>query len=83
MYYALAENVPGLKNKISLFVALGSVTKLSNSFAPYFQYTIFFYPVLDFIFDILNINELLSYDWKFSLGSWFCEIFTAQCKRIY
>jgi hypothetical protein len=36
MYYALAENVPGLKNKISLFVALGSATKLPNNFAPYF-----------------------------------------------
>ena len=47
MYYALATEVPGLKEKLSLFVALGSVTKISNAFSVYYKRSLSVYWMLD------------------------------------
>lgn len=43
MFYALAHNEAYFKEKVSIFVALAPVTKISHSKTPFFEYVAMFY----------------------------------------
>jgi len=81
LYYALSEDNAWFSNKISLFVALGPVTKLPNTQAALMQLSAEFYGPLDDAINLFNMYEFLGDTWFTSTATnlfcgtvaWFCE----------
>jgi hypothetical protein len=63
MYYALATNQDYMKTKVSVFVALGPVTKISHSTSAIFQFAKHFYDEIDDALWTLGIYEILGKSW--------------------
>lgn len=83
MYYALAAEVPGLKEKLSLFVALGSVTKISNAFSVYYKRSLDAYWIIDHTFKLFNVQEIFNNSWRMPLGTKVCTWFPFVCNIFY
>ena len=58
MFYALAENEDAFKDKLSLFVALGPVTKIANTQSELLKFSSDFYTLLDDTTSLLGIHNL-------------------------
>ena len=83
MYYALSEGVPGVADKLSLFVALGSATKLSHAFSLNFKRQIYAYPFLDKMLKVMGIHEMFNNSWEIPFGTTVCHWFPDLCNIFY
>ena len=83
MYYALAEGVPGLADKLSLFVALGTATKLTHAYSLNFKRQIYVYKYLDKVLSWWGIHEMFSNSWEMPFGTLICKWFPTQCNVFY
>jgi len=84
MFSALSEDTAGyFSDKVPLFVALGPVTKISNTQAGIFQFTSHFYTELADTCNLLGIHELLGANWFTSgVSQLFCTNIPAFCELI-
>ena len=83
MYYALSEHVPGVAENLSLFVALGTATKLSHAYSLNFKRQIYLYPYLSKMFSIMGIHEMFNNSWEFPLGTVVCTWLPDMCNIFY
>jgi len=60
MYYGLAENQDYFESRISVFVALGSVTLLEHATAGYLTYTADNYEKVDNYLALYNVHEIMA-----------------------
>ena len=63
MFYALATHGELLKDKISIFIALAPVTKVTNLESKFFSFTSLFYDEIDSTLNLLGIHEILGANW--------------------
>lgn len=81
MFYGLAKNEAYFKDKISIFIALAPVTKISHQTSALFAWMAAFYDELDDAIGILNIHSLLNYTWLNSeIEGLFCGLLPPLCK---
>lgn len=83
MYYALSEGVPGVADKLSLFVALGTATKLSHAYSSSFKKQIYMYKYLDKALKLFGVHEMFNNNWEFPLGTKVCNFFPDICNQFY
>ena len=73
MYYGLAENEAYFKDRVSVFVALGSVTLLEHATAAYLTYTASHYEATDNYLGLWNVHEIMAgkpYWWNIEYNVW-------------
>ena len=63
MFYALAKDEPFFKDKISIFVALAPVTKITNQKADVVANAANFYKVIDDAAELLHMYEIGGANW--------------------
>ena len=63
MFYGLAVEEEVFKDKVSIFIALAPVTKVTNEEAEIFRFTSNFYDEIDGTLNLLGIHELLGANW--------------------
>ena len=63
MFYALATDEASFKDKMSLYVALGPVTKITNTQSELLQFFSKFYDALSTTTSLLNIHALFQNNW--------------------
>lgn len=85
MYYAAA--MPGLKayieKKVSIFVALGPVTKVSNTTSEIFKLAKDFYVPIDHAASTLGVYELLGSNWLTDRATkLFCNTVPTFCRAL-
>ena len=71
MFYALAKDEPTYADKMSLFVALAPVTKISHNKDPLLNFIVTFYNEVADIASVLGVHQLLSRSW---LTSTACKV---------
>ena len=80
MFVGLSENPEYFKDKVSLFVALGPVSKISHTKAQIFQFAVHFYNEIARTLSVLGIHELLGMNWITSGASTLvCKNFSVFC----
>lgn len=73
MYYGLAKNEAYFSERVSVFVALGSVTLLENATAGYLTYTADNYEYVDNYLALWNVHEIMAnkpYWWNLEYAAW-------------
>ena len=63
MFYALSENEPFFKDKVSIFIALAPVTKITNQEAEVVRVAADLYRAIDSAADIAHLYELGGANW--------------------
>ena len=63
MFYGLAMEENLFKDKVSIFIALAPVTKITNEEAEIFSYLAEYYEEIDNTLKLLEIYELLGDTW--------------------
>lgn len=63
MYYALAEKIPTVAERLSVFIALGPVTKITHTSSKVLRFAMDFYDTLDDAASLFGIYELLGSNW--------------------
>lgn len=80
MFYALAHNEAYFSEKISVFVALAPVTKISHSKTPFFDWIAMFYDEFEDSIKALGIHYLLTKTWLTTeTGKMLCETLEKPC----
>ena len=83
MFSALSEDQTVFKDKVSLFVALGPVTKISHTEAAIFQFLSNFYDLFADTCSVLGIHEFLGQNWFTSgVSTLFCTNIPELCELI-
>ena len=83
MFNALAENEDTFKDKLSLFVALGPVTKIDNTESELLQLLADFYSVIDDTSSLLGIHNLFASNWLTDTAmQLFCTHIDTLCKLV-
>ena len=81
MYYGLAELQDYYASRVSVFVALGSVTLLENTTAGYLTYTADNYEKVDDYLALWNVHEIMAdkpYWWNIEYHTW-CDANQDEC----
>jgi hypothetical protein len=81
MYYGLAELQDYYASRISVFIALGSVTLLEHTTAGYLTYTTENYEKVDNTLALYNVHEIMAdkpYWWNIEFDVW-CSNFPDAC----
>ena len=63
MFYALSENEPFFRDKVSIFIALAPVTKITNQKAEVVRVAADLYRAIDSAADIVHLYELGGANW--------------------
>lgn len=66
MFYAMAENLPYYKDKISVYVALAPVTSINDMSSPIVRFLDKIFGIVEGIFKLLNIQEVFPREWNVS-----------------
>ena len=83
MFYALAEDEATYKDKLSLFVALGPVTKISHTESDLLKFAAFNYELIASTTSLLGIHNLFANNWITSGAmDLFCTHIDTFCKLI-
>ena len=81
MFNALAEDEATYKDKLSLFVALGPVTKISHTGSGLLKFAADFYDELDGATSLFGIHNLFAANWLTSGAmDLFCTHIDTFCK---
>ena len=84
MYYALSDDkVPGLKDKLSVFVALGSATKLTHTTSVTFKRLIKLFSFVDILIRWRGVQEMFSNAWEIPFGMQACTWLPSLCDSVY
>jgi len=68
MFRSLAMNYEETSSKVSLFVALAPITKISEASSPVVKMLGYQYNILSRTTSLLGINELMRPNWLFNTG---------------
>ena len=80
MFSALAENEAYFEDKVSLFVALGPVTKMSHTKGVVFNFAALFYDQIVDAVETFGIHEVLQNSWNvFRMSSMICRHVEIYC----
>ena len=83
MFYALAEDEASYKDKLSLFVGLGPVSKISHTESDLLQFIPHFYDLINSTADLLGIHNVAASNWLTdSAMKLFCTHIDTFCKLI-
>ena len=83
MFYALAEDEATYADKVSLFVALGPVTKIANNSDPLLNFIVLFYNDISRFANLFGIHELFGANWLTTTAmNLFCTNIPQFCELI-
>ena len=83
MFAALAQDEESFKDKLSLFVALGPVSKIANTQAELLQFVVHFYDEISSTANLLGIHNIAGNNWITSgLMDLFCTHIAVFCELI-
>jgi hypothetical protein len=81
MYYGLSELESYYSTRVSVFIALGSVSLLEHTTAGYLTYTVDNYEKVDDYLALWNVHEIMAnkdYWWNIEYHTW-CNNFPDNC----